>query len=428
MHVNHRLRPQADEEALVVRRMAEQNKIDFIGCQVDVESYSCQQSVSIEEAARILRYRALFEHARAIEATAVAVGHNADDQVETILLHLLRGTGLAGLRGMEYRSLPNPWSNNIPLVRPLLSTPRADILRYIDSQGLEPVQDLSNLDPAYLRNRLRLELLPFLEGYNPNIREVLLRMAESLKDDYSALQENVEKAWEQILIEQGDSLLAFQTPTFLDLPRSTQRDLIRKAIQHYLPGLRDVGFDCIERGLTLIQNDKSSGQVDLIAGLRLLKDGGRFWVLARSTNLPGGDFPAVPSGQQLAIPIPGNLPLNNGWQLVAEQINDEGLLHRQYQENKDPYQVWMDVSDMVQPLFVRARMPGDQMKPLGMHGQTMKISDLMINLKLPYGARSNWPLIYSGDDILWVPGFRLSHLAQMKPGSHQAVHLTLTRR
>ncbi len=111
-----------------------------------------------------------------MNAKAVLVGHNADDQVETILMHLLRGSGLVGLRGIEFRTLPNPWSESLPLLRPLLSTFRVEIQNYVDTNKLKPVTDQSNLETTYFRNRVRLELIPILESYNPNIREVLLRM------------------------------------------------------------------------------------------------------------------------------------------------------------------------------------------------------------------------------------------------------------
>ncbi len=128
IHVNHALRQEADEEAQVVQAFVNRLAIEFIACRVDVRANAEQQSLAIEESARRLRYQCLFDEAEKTGAKAVLVAHNADDQVETLLLHLLRGSGLTGLRGMEYRTLPNPWSERIPLVRPLISTWRDEIL------------------------------------------------------------------------------------------------------------------------------------------------------------------------------------------------------------------------------------------------------------------------------------------------------------
>lgn len=428
VHVNHQLRPEADDEAHVVKQFAASLQVNFLSFQVDVLTYSRENSISIEEAARTLRYRSLFEQAKSLRASAVVVGHNADDQVETILMHLLRGSGLAGLRGMEYRALPNPWSENIPLVRPFLSTWRADIQKYIDEHKLTPISDRSNLDISFFRNRLRHELLPILEGYNPSIREVLLRMAQSLKDDYSVIQQLVGKAWESTLIQQGKGYLAFRAASFLDLPLSIQRYLLRMAIAYHLPGLQDVGFDCIERGLMLLAGDKLNSQTDLIAGLRLIKEREKFWVATWQADLPGGDYPSLTSGEkQIIIMVPSTLRLNNGWQLKVEEIADSKVAIVQSDANLDPFQAWMDVSKLEQPLVARSRKPGDQFKPLGLNGHSMKISDLMINLKLPKQARSTWPLVCAGEEILWVPGYRLSHQVRIKSDTRKAIHLTLSQ-
>jgi tRNA(Ile)-lysidine synthase len=287
VHVNHGLRPEAGDEAQEVEKFSARLGVKFFSHQVDVLKFASENAVSIEEAARALRYRSLFEQAKLLNANAVLVGHNADDQVETILMHLLRGSGLVGLRGIEFRTLPNPWSESIPLLRPLLSTFRVDIQNYVDTNKLKPVTDQSNLEITYFRNRVRRELIPILESYNPKIREILLRMGQNLKDDYSILQQIVCKAWESTLIEQGDGFVSFHTANFLDFPVSIQRYLLRMAIARHLPGLRDVGFDCIERGLALLAGGKPSSQTDLIAGIRLIKDGKQFWVITRTANLPG---------------------------------------------------------------------------------------------------------------------------------------------
>jgi tRNA(Ile)-lysidine synthase len=175
-HVNHGLRPEADEEEQTIKQYAGELGVEFFSCKVDVLSYASEHSNSIEEAGRIMRYHYLFERAEKMGVCAVLVGHNADDQVETILMHLLRGSGLAGLRGMEYRSVPNPWSEHIPLIRPLLSIWREEIVKYLTEHGLKPISDQSNLDTTFFRNRLRHELFPILEKYNPRIRENLQRL------------------------------------------------------------------------------------------------------------------------------------------------------------------------------------------------------------------------------------------------------------
>jgi tRNA(Ile)-lysidine synthase len=426
-HVNHALRPEADEESQIVKQFANQLGVDYISCRLDVLSFASQYSISVEEAARTMRYEYLFEQAENMGASAVLVGHNADDQAETILMHFLRGSGLSGLRGMEFRTVPNPWSQRIPLVRPLLTTRREDILKYLAENKLTPVTDLSNLDTTYFRNRLRYELLPFLEGYNPRIRENLLRTGQIMRDDYSVFQRLVSDAWDTNLIKRGPGCLAFRKSGFLELSNSIQRYLLRKAIDYHLPGLRDVDFDCIQRGLGFLSDAKQNGQVDLIAGLCIIKDGELFWVTSENYELPTSDFPEIKPGIQLTLDISSTLYLNNGWQLQAEVVPDTVQGLKESNANMDPYQTWVDVGEIVLPMIVRYRKPGERIRPLGMKGHSMKVSDLMINLKLPKRARAAWPLVCSGADILWIPGYRMSHQARIKPSSRLIVHLTLHR-
>ncbi|MFZ2098187.1 MAG: tRNA lysidine(34) synthetase TilS [Anaerolineales bacterium] len=426
-HVNHGLRPEANEEALLVKHFASDMGVEYITRKVDILSFSNRQSLSVEEAARIMRYRYLFEQAKVTGATAVVVGHTADDQVETILMHILRGSGLSGLRGMDYRSAPNPWSDHIPLIRPLLSTQRDDILNYLAEHNLSPVSDRSNLDTTFFRNRLRHELLPMLEKYNPHIRDILLRQAQISREDYTFLQQIVSKVWKQNLVRHGPGYLAFHLDGFMEQSLSIQRYFLRKAIDDHLPGLRDVGLDCIERGVDFLCRGKASGQVDLMAGLRIVKEGDLFWVASWQADLPGLDFPAIKTGDQLALKIPSVVSLANGWKLHSVEAAYPHEVIKYHFEQTDPFQAWIDVYELELPLIVRCRKPGERFQPVGMDGHSLKVSDLMINLKIPKRARNTWPLICSGEDIIWVPGYRVSEQACIKPGSRKIVQLILSR-
>jgi tRNA(Ile)-lysidine synthase len=427
VHVNHKLRPEADVESEQVKQFVEQLGVNFIACRADVLTCARDKSISIEEAARMLRYRALFEQAKFCGACAVVVGHNADDQVETILMHLLRGSGLAGLRGMGLITLPNPWSEDIPLVRPLLTTWRAEIQKYLDDHHITAIFDSSNLDVSFFRNRLRHELLPILEDYNPSIRQVLARMSLSLKDDYSILEELTDKAWESLLISEGHGYLEFHTVEFLQLPLSIQRYFLRKAITYHLPGLSDVGFNCIERGIKLLTSEKTNSQTDLIAGLRLCKKGTQFWVTTWQADLQTSDYPAISIEENLIFLIPSTLILNNDWQFEAEESSIPTISVLQDEASLDPFQAWLDSSGLVFPLIIRARSPGDEIAPIGMNGHSMKISDVMINLKLPKPERATWPLVCSGNEIVWVPGYRICEHARVKADTSRIIHMRLFR-
>ncbi len=426
-HINHQLRPEAYDESLYVKQFSADLGIEFITFDIDVQGFAKEHSLSLEEAARNVRYRYLFEQADKLAAVAVLVGHTADDQIETILMHLLRGSGLSGLRGMEYRLLPNPWSEHIPLVRPLLTTWRIDITQYLTENGIEPVLDQSNLDTAFFRNRLRHDLLPLLDHYHPGVRQNLLRLGQTAQDDYEVLQQLVDQAWEANLARLGPAYLAFHRAGVLKLHVSIRRLLLRKAIAYHIRGLQDVDFECIERGLKFLAEARAYGKVDLAAGLCLICDGDLFWIASNEEDLPRADFPSLAPGNKLFLTIPSTLSLDGDWQLQAVFTPDSEQAIQFSAANTDPYQAWLDVETGEQPLVVRSRVSGDRIQPVGMHGHSMKVSDLMINLKVPKRARKTWPLVCSGQHILWIPGCRMSERALVKPGSRSVVHLTLSR-
>jgi tRNA(Ile)-lysidine synthase len=424
-HLNHGLRPEAVEDARLVQQVAEQRGIRFLLEEVDTAAYAAQHNLSIEEAARTLRYAFLFEQAQKYGAQAVAVGHTADDQVETVLMHLLRGSGLSGLKGMPYRALPNPWSQEVPLVRPLLGIWRAEVIAYCAQRGLQPAIDRTNLDVTYFRNRLRYELIPTLEGYNPRIRQAVLRMAQVLAGDEELVRQVIDAAWQACMMKQGPGYVAFRLSTFRQQPYAVQRSLIRRAIEAQRPGLRDIYFDDVERALAFVESPPHSAHSDLAAGLRLYLEGDLLWLAAWESDLPGEDWPAVPQGVPLELAVPGRVELEGRW-IVGAEWEDLPLLGNPFElVDEDPYQAWLDAEALQLPLVVRSRQPGDRIQPLGMEGKSIKLSDLMINQKLPRRARRAWPLVCAGSEVVWAPGLRMNDAYRLRPETRRVVHLYL---
>jgi len=422
-HLNHQLRPEAEAEALLVRAAAEERGLPFVSGQAEVRALAESQSLSVEEAARLLRYRFLFEQARRVEAQAVAVAHTADDQVETVLMHLLRGAGLAGLRGMPYRALPNAWSNDIPLVRPLLGVWRSQVLAYCQARGLQPVFDRSNLDTTYYRNRLRHELLPILQTYNPAVQQALWRMAQSLAADYAALEALTAAAWQTCVVSEAPAYVVLDNTCLQEQPLAIQRLLVRQAISHLRPGLRDMDFEDVQRTLAFIRQPSRSGQRDLSAGLRLVSEGGRIWLAGWESEAPLGDWPRAPL-EPLRLDVPGEVQLPGKWLLSATPAPDAAAALVEACANPNPFRAWFDLGDSRLPLTVRARRPGDRFQPLGMP-HSMKLSDFMINARLPRRARARWPLVCLGDEVVWVAGYRLSHAHRLTSASRNVALLDL---
>lgn len=430
-HFDHGLRPESEEDRMAVQAFALEAGLQFAFERQDVQAYADEQVLSVEEAARVLRYRFLFRQAEAAGAQAVAVAHTANDQVETVLMHLLRGAGLSGLSGMPVYSLPNPWSQSIPLVRPLLSTWREEVLRYNRDQGLVAREDVTNQDVRYYRNRLRHELLPYLQQYNPAVHDVLWRMANVLGEENLVLEQLTDEMWAECLLAQGEGYLALSAELLLEQAPGLQRRLLRRAVSRLRPGLRDISLADIDRALAFVREPPRSRSMDLTAGLRLLREDGKLILAVWEADLPTQGWPQVGPGGQHPLPVPGSLSLEGGWRLEAERVEapeaEAGRLLDSAVEQADPFQAWLDPEALSLPLTVRVRQPGDRFQPLGMGGRSAKLSDFFINNRLPRRARERWPLVLSDDQIVWIPGLRLAHPFRLKPGDRAAVRLRLVR-
>jgi len=205
-HLNHQLRgAESEADARYVVDLADCLDVPCTMAERDVAAYKAERGCSTEEAARELRYDFLAEVADDVGASRVAIGHTRDDQVETILMHILRGAGTSGLRGLEPCSpipcrsyQPSAISHQIMAIRPLLDVTREETMHYCREHHLEPRIDSSNLSLSFLRNRLRLELLPLLREYNPNVDQALLRLAEIARDDIAFIEQQALQLWDEL--------------------------------------------------------------------------------------------------------------------------------------------------------------------------------------------------------------------------------------
>jgi len=408
-HLDHMLRPSSKAEARQVQSIAASLKVPFVMEQTDIAGFASQEGQTIEAAARVQRYLFLFRQAEKYRAQAVAVGHHADDQVETVLMHLLRGAGLAGMGGMQYRALPNPWSAQIALVRPLLGVWKQEIQAYVAERGYPIVVDESNQDRTFLRNRVRHDLIPVMESYNPQVRQALWRMADLLRGEQAALESLLEPVWQSCLLESGDGYVALDALAILKQPAGVQRRLARMGLDCLRPGLDEIDLELVERAREFLSAPPASREADLGSGLRIVLEGERLWIADWHADLPSEDWPQLPVEEAYELKVPGKVMLANGWLITAEQVALDPQVNRQALKNRNPYQAFFDAESLPGELIVRARRPGDRMAPLGMGGHSLKLSDLMINLKVAKRARAAWPLVVAGGEVVWAPGMRQAH-------------------
>lgn len=422
-HLNHLLRPTANEEEEGVRILAREMGYSFTSQRIDVAAYAKENSLTIEEAARHCRYRFLFGEAVKSQAKAVLVAHTADDQAETVLMRLLRGAGSRGLSGMRMVSLPNQWSDTIPLVRPLLTVWRSQILEYLSQKGREPFIDQSNFDPAYTRNRIRNSLLPALEKYNPSIRKLLWQTAQLLADEEEVLQVQEELAWKQTIQVLASDVIGVNLSQFRNLPQAMRRRLICRAYQCLYPLGATLEFLQVEEIVnTLLTRRIAQRSINKL--LTCFTDLEYGYLVKSDARPPDRGFPQLRDQETLILPERGSLTVDERWILHIEQVVGQPYLEMR-KSARHAFEAWLDFEVCKNGLFIRTPSPGDRFAPLSMGGKTAKLSDIFINRKVPRWLRKTYPLVCNGTEILWLPGYTISHSARLTPDSQVAVHLGL---
>ena len=423
---DHQLRPSSVREVQFVSEFSAHLNTAFFTAKSDVRDYAEKKKLSIEEAARICRYRFLFEKAREISAQAVAVAHHADDQIETVLMHFLRGSGMRGLRGMEYRQI-SEWDQKIPIVRPLLDFRKEEIEIYCEEKGFSPVRDETNLDNDYFRNRIRNELIPILRDYNPGIKDVIWRTADTIREDEKFLNQLTEDYWEKLDKKTGPGFILFETKQLSLCPKGLQRRLVRKALSTIKPGLQDIGFDMVTGVLEFLEKPTRSSRMELPAELKLLLKDGQLFIGEKYENLPFlQEIPQIGAQDLFKLDIPGKLALMGNWVLSAEIFSEKASSEvTGYKEN--PFEVFLDAEMLAGQLFLRSRRAGDRFQPFGMGGRTQKISDFFINEKMTREARDHWPLVLSENKIVWIPGCRTADFCRVKESTRKVLLLKLSK-
>ncbi len=435
-HLNHLIRgADADADAQFVSDQAARWNIPCTVEARDVPAVARERGLAIEEAARRVRYVFLAHVACQVGATRIAVGHNADDQSETVLMHWLRGAGLAGLRGMlpatrmtslrllgtneRLCSVSPDQAQDLWLIRPLLETPRAQIEHYCRQHNLTPRFDRSNLDTTLYRNKLRHELLPYLErAFKPGLSEILRRSARVIRDDYDLLCITRDRAWTEIVRHSAPAALGLDRERWQALHPSLQRATLRHAVQHLRCNLRDVNYVHIEAATRVARQGAVGAQATLPRGI-LLTVGYTTLTVADRDYAPSPDFPALTvegcgAPERIPLVIPGTTPLSG--QAVAEiQIVSRGTLPAGWQHNADPWRAYLDADVLGQELYVRRRRAGDRFCPLGLDGKHKLVSDLMVNVKIPAWWRDRVPLLVRADDtVMWVCGWRVDERAKVR--------------
>ncbi len=410
-HLNHQLRgAESEADAQYVFDLAQSLNVPVTIEKRDVAGYQIQKRSSLEEAAREVRYNFLAQTAKAIGASQVAIGHTRDDHIETILMHLIRGSGTRGLQGLAPHVKWQTADAAITVVRPLLEVSREETASYCQEHSLMPRLDSSNLSLSPLRNRIRLRLLPLLKGYNPRIANALLRTAHIAADDVAFLEAAGDRLWHQVAQRRGNTVILDKEP-FLTLPPALKRQVLRLSLEKLIGNLKDIEARHIEEVMKALSKP---------AGRSLNLPGGLTFAIEYDRYLLGKDSlalsPLPPLESELTLTIPGETTLA-GWHVVANLTNRE-----QMAEKGDRLTAHFDFDKTGDNLVVRNRKPSDRFCPLGM-SQPKKLGEFMIDAKIPRLWRKRVPIVSSPQQIIWVVGWRIDDRVKVTEHTNQVLCL-----
>lgn len=417
-HLDHMLRgPDSRADADYVGELAKGLGIPLTAIQRDVASYQREEGLTLEQAAREVRYAFLGGVAEEVGASSVAVGHTQTDQVETVLMHLVRGSGLKGLVGLRPCSpFPVYSATDCTLVRPLLTFSREDTRDYCLKEGLMAREDATNLSIEPLRNRVRLELLPQLRRYNPRFDEAIVRLSRLAGDDYSLVSGLAAQIKQEIISYDKGSLI-IDRRGFDGLHKALKRHIIQSVLYELRGGVQGIEAVHVESVMEFLCHPTGES-LDVGGGVVVTidYDGYRFsrgeWGYCPYPELEGG-----------MLNLPGETVIS-GWKVSANIIAPECVPAAALTQGADPFTCYLDYGRVALPLMVRAQVSGDRFWPLGGPG-VKKLSRFMTDAKIPQRYRGRIPVVVGADgSVVWFVGYRIDERFKVTPESSEVLRLT----
>jgi tRNA(Ile)-lysidine synthase len=413
-HVNHQFRgEESDREAEFVAEYAESLGLPCEIGVLDVPKFIQESHLNGQVAARELRYGFLLEIAEKYQARKIALAHHADDQAETLLMRLVRGTGTLGLTGIPIR---RP-IKNVELIRPLIRIYKSEVLQHCEQHSLSFCMDSSNVLNKYVRNQIRHELIPLLKQYNPQLPEALNRLADvmGLEDDY--LKQEVDAAFQKLVVI-GSKGLQLPRSGFALMHPALQRRLIKLILSYLAPNASSFDFLTTENVRSAILQDTPTTLTLTLGGNILFTREYEQTLFQLKSAISSGFLYKLESGE-------GQLELPDGM-LLSYFISDNKE-QRPLKSSRTHETAIFDLKLLSFPLDVRNRHNGDRMEILGLNG-SKKVKDIFIDAKLPQRLRNQVPLIVdAAERVLWIPGFRRSVHAIASSNTTQLLCMELQR-
>ncbi|MFP7737867.1 tRNA lysidine(34) synthetase TilS [Priestia aryabhattai] len=389
-HVDHMFRGKESKQDMeYVQNYCKQLNIKCEAKQIDVTSYQKERKLSSQVAARECRYTFFTHVMKKHKANLLALGHHGDDQVETMLMRMVRGSTMSGYAGMQPK---RPYADGF-IIRPFLAVTKEEINHYCELHELTPRIDPSNEKDSYTRNRFRHYVLPFLKQENATVHEKFQQFSENLHEDQAYLEELTTDVMNKVMRKKLKNEILIDRDCFLRIRKPLQRRGIQ-LILNYLykeipPTLSSTHVDTL---VGFCKSEKPSGTLDFPNGLRIIRSYNDCLFTFNEGNIEPYEF---------IVPIPGVVELPNGHQLICE-------IHNKVEDIKGNDIFLLDEAHDLKSLKVRTRKNGDKMRVKGMKGHK-KVKDIFIDEKIPLHFRDHWPVVEdSQGTILWLPGLKKS--------------------
>ncbi len=412
-HINHMLRDkESSEDEKWVKKTCKDLKIPCKTKKKDIKKLK-KKGESLEEAARRIRYKALEEITRKFGANKIAFGHNRNDQVETVLFRIIRGTGEDGLGGIPAVRQLNA---DIKLIRPLIDVGRKEIERYLESEKINYRIDSSNLDVKFLRNKIRHELIPYLEKFNPKIQEGLVKVSQISRENSEYIKQNTQQILERISTRMPDAI-KMDIKKLMAYPHILRNNILREFAGRF----KELNYANLKEIEKIIKSKKANLSLYLSPKVKVIKEYANLIIkkvenLEKSTNARAFYYIFKEDGKFHIPEIKKNIHID-----IRQKSSRTPL------KFEDARQIYLDADKVKFPLILRTRQKGDRFCPFGMNKEK-KLKDFFIDEKIPLAKRDKIPILVSGDSrILWIVGCRRGNPGKITPKTRKIMSITLKK-
>lgn len=402
-HLDHMLRgEESDEDVNFVKNLAQELDLPCEIKSCNLTKIARKEHLTLEEAARKYRYKFYLETAKKFKANKIALGHNADDQAETVLMRFLRGSGLEGLMGIP------PVRGKI--IRPLIECSRAEIEEYCKENKIGYRVDSSNKEVVYFRNKIRLELLPLLaKGYNKNIKDAMLRLRSIISEVSAYLNQETVLLFKEVARRESPEMVIIDLKKFTSLPPALKRRIIRKSIEAVKGNLYSISFRHNNEILKLTEYQLGEKEIYLPDNLIAKKIYNKIMIYKKRISKEQTEEISTPWEHDVLIP--GRTEIQSlGIKIeiiILDSVDIKSSLYFTRKKSKGEFAEFIDYNKVTPPLKLRNRRSGDKFYPLKMKG-LKKVKDFFIDNKIPKSHRDLIPILVDNEDqIIWIMGMRL---------------------